>query len=37
LLEAEGIEFDERGYVDWDRFGWEGLSWREVEELMLTL
>lgn len=37
LLEAEGIEFDERGYVDWDHFGWEGLSWREVEELMLTL
>jgi methylated-DNA-protein-cysteine methyltransferase-like protein len=34
LLEAEGVEFDERGYVDWDRFGWEGLSWLEVEELM---
>jgi methylated-DNA-protein-cysteine methyltransferase-like protein len=33
LLEAEGIEFDERGYVDWDRFGWEGLPWPEVEEL----
>jgi methylated-DNA-protein-cysteine methyltransferase related protein len=24
LLEAEGIEFDERGYVDLDRFLWEG-------------
>ena len=34
LLEAEGIEFDEHGYVDWERFGWEGLSWLEVEELM---
>lgn len=34
LLEAEGIEFDEDGYVDWDRFGWEGLPWPEVEELM---
>jgi len=22
LLEAEGVEFDERGTVDWDRFGW---------------
>jgi len=34
LLEAEGIEFDEHGTVDWDRFGWTGLSWSEVEELM---
>ena len=34
LLEAEGVEFDERGYVDWDRFGWEGLTWLEVEELV---
>jgi len=34
LLEAEGIEFDQHGYVDWERFGWEGLSWLEVEELM---
>lgn len=22
-LEAEGVQFDERGYVDWERFGWE--------------
>jgi methylated-DNA-protein-cysteine methyltransferase-like protein len=34
LLEAEGVEFDERGYVDWDRFGWEELSWIEIEELL---
>lgn len=34
LLEAEGVEFDEYGYVDWDRFGWEGLPWHEVELLM---
>jgi len=25
LLESEGIEFDERDTVDWDRFGWEDL------------
>lgn len=34
LLEAEGVEFDEDGRVDWERFGWEGLGWPEVEELM---
>lgn len=33
LLEAEGVEFDERGYVDLHRFGWEGLTWEEVEAL----
>ena len=33
LLESEGVQFDERGYVSWDRFGWEGLDWIEVEEL----
>ena len=33
LLEAEGVEFDEHGTVDWERFGWEGLPWPEVEEL----
>ncbi|MFH1998988.1 MAG: MGMT family protein, partial [Planctomycetota bacterium] len=26
LLEAEGICFDEKGRVDFDRFGWEGLD-----------
>jgi methylated-DNA-protein-cysteine methyltransferase-like protein len=34
LLEAEGVAFDERGSVDWDLFGWEGLSWIEIEELV---
>ncbi len=34
LLEAEGVEFDEYGYVDWDRFGWERLPWHEVEKLL---
>ncbi|MCS6843857.1 MAG: MGMT family protein [Caldilineales bacterium] len=24
LLEAEGVEFDAEGRVDWRRFGWEG-------------
>lgn len=24
MLEAEGIEFDEQGRVDFDRFGWPG-------------
>ncbi len=33
LLEAEGIEFDARGYVDWRRFGWEGMNPAEVEAL----
>ena len=37
LLEAEGITFDERGYVDWDWFGWAGLSWPEIEELVGAL
>ena len=26
LLEAEGVEFDEHDKVDWQLFGWEGLS-----------
>ena len=33
LLEAEGVEFDARGYIDWKRFGWAGLDWGEVEAL----
>ncbi len=33
LLEEEGIQFDERGYVDMDRFGWEGMDWPEIEAL----
>ncbi|MBN1976558.1 MAG: MGMT family protein [Anaerolineae bacterium] len=34
LLEAEGVEVSERGCVDLMRFGWEGLLWYEIEELM---
>ena len=34
LLEAEGVEFDERGTVDWERFGWAGLPWPQVEKLL---
>ncbi len=34
LLETEGIEFDEQGCTDWDRFGWAGLPWPEVEKLI---
>jgi methylated-DNA-protein-cysteine methyltransferase-like protein len=37
LLETEGVTFDERGCVDLKRFGWEGLAWHEVEELLQTL
>lgn len=33
LLEAEGVAFDERGRVDWQRFRWEGLDWAEVVAL----
>lgn len=36
LLEAEGIEFDEQGIVDWERFGWAGLPWPQIEELMAS-
>jgi methylated-DNA-protein-cysteine methyltransferase-like protein len=31
LLEEEGVEFDEAGYLDWERYGWEGLSPAEAE------
>lgn len=34
LLEAEGVEFDLRGTIDWQRFGWEGLTAVEVEALL---
>jgi methylated-DNA-protein-cysteine methyltransferase-like protein len=34
MLEAEGIVFDERGSVDWDRFGWEGIPWPEIQVLI---
>ena len=36
LLEAEGVLFDERARVDFDRFGWEGLTWLEVDALAGT-
>ncbi len=34
LLEAEGVEFDEQGYTNWDRFGWQGLLWPKVAQLI---
>ncbi|HET89128.1 MAG TPA: MGMT family protein [Chloroflexi bacterium] len=34
LLEAEGVEFDAAGTVDWERCGWTGLPWPEIEKLM---
>ncbi len=36
LLESEGVEFDGHGYTDWDRFGWGGLPWPEVEKLIAS-
>jgi methylated-DNA-protein-cysteine methyltransferase related protein len=35
LLEEEGVEFDQAGYVDMRRFGWQGLDWAEVEQLLM--
>ena len=29
LLEDEGVEFDENGYVDLDRFLWDGRKYRQ--------
>jgi methylated-DNA-protein-cysteine methyltransferase-like protein len=37
LLESEGVEFTEGGCVDWKRFGWKGLSWPEVAELVRSV
>ena len=34
LLQEEGVEFNEAGYLDWDCFGWEGLSPVEVEAVL---
>ncbi len=34
LLQAEGVHFGEGGTVDWERFGWEGLAWPDIEDLM---
>ncbi len=35
LLEEEGVAFDENEHVDWNRFGWEGMDWEEIEALWL--
>lgn len=37
LLEAEGVEFNERGFIDWKRYGWQGLSAVELEALLAAL
>jgi methylated-DNA-protein-cysteine methyltransferase-like protein len=37
LLEAEGVVFNERGFVDWKRYGWDGLSVVELEALLAAL
>ncbi len=34
LLEAEGVLFDARGYTDFGRFGWDGLTPDEVRDLI---
>ncbi len=34
LLEAEGIEFRDDGSIDLRRFGWEGLPFHIVDELI---
>jgi methylated-DNA-protein-cysteine methyltransferase-like protein len=36
LLEAEGVEFNEHGYVNWKRFGWVGMDPFEVDALLTT-
>jgi methylated-DNA-protein-cysteine methyltransferase-like protein len=32
LLEAEGVEFDDEGRTNFDRFGWEGPDWEWLEQ-----
>ena len=32
LLEAEGVEFDAGGRVDFERFGWQGPDWEWLEQ-----
>ena len=34
LLEAEGVEFNERGYTDMKRFGWVGMDPSEVDAVL---
>jgi methylated-DNA-protein-cysteine methyltransferase-like protein len=38
LLEGEGIEFDQRGRVNLQRFGWEPdeESWDNLDEMILV-
>ncbi len=37
LLEAEGVEFNAQGKMDWKRYGWQGLSAVELEALLASL
>jgi len=32
LLEAEGVEFDAKGRIDFDRFGWDGPDWEWLDQ-----
>ena len=34
LLEAEGVEFGGHDIVDWDRFGWAGLPWSDMQQVI---
>ena len=34
MLEEEGVEFDARGYTDFARFGWDGLTPDQVRALL---
>src|SRR5512136_250000 len=31
LLEAEGVQFDAKGRIDFDRFGWDGPDWEWLD------
>ena len=31
LLQAEGVQFDAKGRVDFDRFGWDGPDWEWLD------
>lgn len=37
LLEAEGVGFNAQGKVDWQRYGWDGLSAVELGALLAAL
>ncbi len=32
LLEAEGVQFDAKGRVDFERFGWDGPDWEWLDQ-----